>query len=482
MPFETNDSDHLSDAYPRNTRSISTLPPLPTHSPPPPPPTSPLLVSLLDGTLVAVNPDTGAPLWAFDSGSPLVSAAGLAGGASGAVVPAADGRLFAHRPDARGRGLEPLPTRVPDLVDAAPTLADGGATVVLGSHSTTLFLLDAASGALERAFVQDGSGAGVDLGALVAAEEEGGSEEDTNTNDDASAVTPPSSRPPHHPHRRHVAVGRHDYLVRAVDAASGAPLWNLTWSRLARLPGGGAGGPSSPDPSASPASSAAGKALGATSSSDPDAGGVTTADAGLWSIGAGADARGPLLRRAPADGSPSSSAWTLRLPSPAVAAFDAEGGALPLGGGREGESEEEEGSGGRVVVTIVDDALVVLPAGSTHDDDASAAASWVALADGGSGEPPVGAHPVLARSPGDASGPRFLPGPRPLPPASASTTRRSPWTSVATALLVGLGGGAALAVGRAAAARGAPRQRQRNGGRRGGGGSCQRRGCVHGWR
>ena len=44
------------------------------------PSSDPLLVSLLDGTLIAVEPTTGTPLWAFDSGSPLVSSGGLGGG------------------------------------------------------------------------------------------------------------------------------------------------------------------------------------------------------------------------------------------------------------------------------------------------------------------------------------------------------------------------------------------------------------------
>ena len=77
-------------------------------------------MSLLDGTLVAVDPGSGRLLWTFDSGSPLVSAAGAAeeaahagGGAavqpccSTAIFPGVDGALYTYKQDGElGRGLE----------------------------------------------------------------------------------------------------------------------------------------------------------------------------------------------------------------------------------------------------------------------------------------------------------------------------------------------------------------------------------------
>lgn len=83
-------------------------------------------MSLLDGTLVAVDPGSGRLLWTFDSGSPLVSAAGSAeessnGGkgsavqpcCSTAIFPGVDGALYTYKQDGElGRGLE---VRFPDL-------------------------------------------------------------------------------------------------------------------------------------------------------------------------------------------------------------------------------------------------------------------------------------------------------------------------------------------------------------------------------
>lgn len=44
-------------------------------------------MSLLDGSLVAIDQDTGRKLWTYDSGEPLLSA-------SGNLVPAVDGSLY----------------------------------------------------------------------------------------------------------------------------------------------------------------------------------------------------------------------------------------------------------------------------------------------------------------------------------------------------------------------------------------------------
>ena len=82
-------------------------------------------MSLLDGTLVAVEPDSGRLLWTFDSGSPLVSASGSAEEGVGllaaegsshaapaaqqgrAIFPGVDGALYSYKQDgALGRGLE----------------------------------------------------------------------------------------------------------------------------------------------------------------------------------------------------------------------------------------------------------------------------------------------------------------------------------------------------------------------------------------
>lgn len=59
-----------------------------------------LVVSLLDGHVVAVEPETGRLLWTFDSGAPLVSSkqASVKSPSSPAfnVFPGADGGLYAY--------------------------------------------------------------------------------------------------------------------------------------------------------------------------------------------------------------------------------------------------------------------------------------------------------------------------------------------------------------------------------------------------
>ena len=67
----------------------------------------PLLVSLLDGSLVALDPQTGSQLWTFDTGVPLVSVAQQDGDAPFSVLPGADGVLYAYkRGHAFGQSLE----------------------------------------------------------------------------------------------------------------------------------------------------------------------------------------------------------------------------------------------------------------------------------------------------------------------------------------------------------------------------------------
>ncbi len=83
----------------------------------------PLLVSLLDGAVVAIDPDSGSRLWTFASGFPLVSASGATNvgkadssdstavsRASRTIFPGADGALYSYRQDGEvTRGLEVRP-------------------------------------------------------------------------------------------------------------------------------------------------------------------------------------------------------------------------------------------------------------------------------------------------------------------------------------------------------------------------------------
>lgn len=59
----------------------------------------PLVVSLLDGKIAALDQETGGQLWEYDTGQPLVSNKGTAsrGNDSKATVfPGADGSLYAY--------------------------------------------------------------------------------------------------------------------------------------------------------------------------------------------------------------------------------------------------------------------------------------------------------------------------------------------------------------------------------------------------
>jgi len=483
-----------------------------SHSSPPPAPssTSPLIVSLVDGTVLAVDPATGATLWRFDTGSPLVSAAGLGpgerpwaegegggggGGGPGApaaasmgVIPgAADGALYAYSVG-DGAGLARLPgASVPALAAAGATLtADGG--VVLGAVRTTVYLLDPLTGALVRAFTAGGGG-GEAAAAEVVGEggrggrgwegllaRPGGADEGGGGGrqpppprtiiPDADGAAPgaaaPTSPPPP---RRPLALARHDYSVRAVDAATGAPRWNVSWGRLARLGGAGGGDARRPAAAAAPAATTAGGGGGGVSPAAGDGdddGTLSTAEPRLWGVVAGGDGTlslGHGARAAPPGAAPAPAAWSTLLPSPAVAAFDGTGAALPLslsgerGGGGGGGGR---GGGSLVVVGEVEGTRFALPAppGAVV---ASSAAGIAAAA--GDGSPPIaaalplGVHALLPAGGGSAPPPALVvPAPLPLPPAAAA---RPPPSAAAALLSLARSamGGAALLLAAGAAVR-----------------------------
>lgn len=69
-----------------------------------------LLTSLLDGSLVALDADTGQTLWTFDTGLPLLSSSGFANAGRGskqAIFPATDGTLYSYKLGSDGeQGLQ----------------------------------------------------------------------------------------------------------------------------------------------------------------------------------------------------------------------------------------------------------------------------------------------------------------------------------------------------------------------------------------
>ena len=211
---------------------------------------SPLLVSLLDGTVHAVDPATGESLWSFSSGGPLVRAHARptrgewdrppgdapdavalrpTRGGPAVVFPGVDGALYAlssESPNAltgdeTKAAVARLPVTARQLVDASPSMTRDGA-LVLGTRTSVVFALDAERGVLLRTFTAEGvvmhaspadtdADADVRVFALDAA-----AAEDAASPELAGAVF----------------VGRTEYKVRSVDATTGAERWNVTYSEV----------------------------------------------------------------------------------------------------------------------------------------------------------------------------------------------------------------------------------------------------------
>ena len=150
---------------------------------------------------MALNQDSGDLLWSFDTGSPLVSSSGQDLAANlgpaakaNAIFPGADGSLYVYRhagaserglevranlmctldgairvqaravalhanpmPDKAASWVQKLPMTVAEVVDIAPSMTPDGSLVV-GSRTTTVYLLDPATGAVLRAFHEFGGG------------------------------------------------------------------------------------------------------------------------------------------------------------------------------------------------------------------------------------------------------------------------------------------------------------------------------------
>eukprot|EP00878_Enallax_costatus_P018795 GHUV01019807.1.p1 GENE.GHUV01019807.1~~GHUV01019807.1.p1 ORF type:complete len:727 (+),score=262.17 GHUV01019807.1:265-2445(+) len=171
-----------------------------------------LLVTLLDGRVVALDHGSGQILWTFDSGAPLVAAKQTAALSQGMnVFPGTDGGLYAYRGMKQLQpGLERLPISLPELVDAAPSLTADG-SIILGRRESKVFLLDKRTGRSVSTIsnaadaLEDHSGAlglslGVSRGDLL-------------------------------------LLGRQDYVVRSVRVDSKAETWNATFSRMFMMSG-----------------------------------------------------------------------------------------------------------------------------------------------------------------------------------------------------------------------------------------------------
>lgn len=161
------------------------------------------IVTLLDGTIVAVDPETGKRLWEFDSGSPLVSAR-RSEETHMNVFPGVDGGLYAYY---GYKGLERLPITLPDLVDASPSLADDG-SVILGNRRSMLYLVDRNTGKLIRSIS--------DFHGIL--------DEDTSTGFAARGSVGSV-----------LYFGRREYSVRSLRVDSGEETWNASFAKLMPL-------------------------------------------------------------------------------------------------------------------------------------------------------------------------------------------------------------------------------------------------------
>ena len=180
-----------------------------------------LLVTRADGTVVALDAETGDTQWTWDTGAPLVASsppndAAMRSWDDGGrestpearpprfVFPGTDGALYAVWDtgagavgDASNGDVQRLPLDAPELVAASPSKAPDG-SVVLGEKIVSVYAVDANTGVAVRT---------------------GSSESD------ALALTAQSNT-------NRLAIARTDFVVRGVDAATGRELWNATYARV----------------------------------------------------------------------------------------------------------------------------------------------------------------------------------------------------------------------------------------------------------
>ena len=203
----------------------------------------------------AVDRATGEAMWSFSSGGPLVRAHAAAtvddadpssssSSSSGAVRPArgrpstvfpgVDGSLYTLSGGDRD-GADAVVTRLPvtarQLVDASPSMTRDGA-VVVGERKSVVFALSASTGALLRTFAADGT---VVHGA---SDDEDDRDAFLLGEDDREGIEPGDEL------RDAVFLGRTEYAVRSVDAATGLERWNVSYGELhplTRAPGTGTG-------------------------------------------------------------------------------------------------------------------------------------------------------------------------------------------------------------------------------------------------
>ena len=215
---------------------------------------TPLLVATVNGALHALDERTGQPRWTLVTGGALL-ASYQANGTVKAMLPTASGDLL----ELSGGGVTETGLSARKMVDMMPFsvappagLADGGPVTLLGSKTSRVLVLDAATGEVINAACSKDGDFGVESTSWIVRSDSGGdahAEATKSCSDATNAAARRSSDT--------IFVSRSDYTIRAVQlgsvgasgfsgggggGAGGAPrvLWNLTFSDLAvQLRGGG---------------------------------------------------------------------------------------------------------------------------------------------------------------------------------------------------------------------------------------------------
>ncbi len=169
-----------------------------------------VLVGLVDGTVHAVEDETGRILWSFASGEPLVSSSNtkLDGNEKKeAVVPGADGSMYLY--SQTDGTYKKMPLTAQEIVSNTPSLTHGRTSVILGSRNTKVFALHPITGKLLQTI---------------------DSEEEKESQDNQVLMKKQSEEL-----KQAVFVGRTEYRVRSVDVITGQELWNVSYAELSQI-------------------------------------------------------------------------------------------------------------------------------------------------------------------------------------------------------------------------------------------------------
>ncbi len=201
-----------------------------------------MLVSLADGTIVALDENTGERLWTVDTGSPLVMSSKEASSREG-IFPSTDGSLFTYKmnDDGSAGSVEKLPLKVKDLVDSSPSPTPEG-NVVLGSQQTVVFIIDLELGLVTKKI----SGDEKDLFSYLQGSAEkrkqqtcdvGKEFQDAEGGEKGIGGGIKNGEGENERRRKEIAISRKTYVARSIHPSLGEQ-WNVTWSKLDKLGGG----------------------------------------------------------------------------------------------------------------------------------------------------------------------------------------------------------------------------------------------------